>query len=58
MVLLSLSWWKRVASPQTLPLWEDAVKDVAWVITQMAKGLTTQAQGSKCVYHFYHHFSF
>ncbi|RDX54392.1 hypothetical protein OH76DRAFT_1322376, partial [Lentinus brumalis] len=31
MVLLSLSWWKGVASEATLPLWEDAVEDVAWV---------------------------
>ncbi len=36
LVLMSLAWWGEVASPTTKTDWIAAVKDVAWVVSQMA----------------------
>ncbi|KAI0735943.1 hypothetical protein C8Q76DRAFT_573844, partial [Earliella scabrosa] len=30
MVLLSLCWWREIATPATLDAWQDAVMDVTW----------------------------
>ncbi len=35
--LLTLLWWKEVATQATEASWADAVKDVAWVMEQLAK---------------------
>ena len=36
-VLLSLSWWKHIATEKTLLSWNNAVQDVNWVLHQMAE---------------------
>ncbi|KAI0663684.1 hypothetical protein C8Q70DRAFT_906185 [Cubamyces menziesii] len=36
MTLLSLMWWRDIATSQTLHDWHHAARDVAWTIWQMA----------------------
>ncbi|OSC99713.1 hypothetical protein PYCCODRAFT_1372698 [Trametes coccinea BRFM310] len=48
MVLLSLMWWKEIASPLTADEWQNAASDVLWVVWQMCTALSTAG----CVFTF------
>ena len=45
-VLLSLVWWREVASDVTLSCWNEAVCDVSWVLDEMVK-CESHASGSE-----------
>ncbi|RDX40784.1 hypothetical protein OH76DRAFT_1365665, partial [Lentinus brumalis] len=36
-VLLSLLWWKEIATQATEPDWDQAARDVSWVVMHMAR---------------------
>ncbi len=38
MILLALAWWKEITTTATSADWDAAALDVAWVLSQMARG--------------------
>lgn len=46
-VLISLWWWKGVASSATMGDWSAAMEDVAWVVSSMAAVKTGRDGTSK-----------